>query len=156
LRRGRLSLYAQLSEKALGLSDLLLGQANLAECIHTTSVENLNLMPIGSSRVFNSADLLMSKAFESLLEDLASRFQHVLIDTPPVLALTDASIIGRRCGTTLLVLEAGQSSLREVVETCRRLEQTGTKVSGIVFNKVSMKGNAYGYGPALNAYYDHS
>ena len=156
LRRGRLSLYAKLAENTAGLSDVLLGQSALEQCIHKTSVANLNLMPIGSSRVLNSADLLMGSAFEKLLEDLSERFDHVLIDTPPVLALTDASIVGRRCGMTLVVIEAGQSSMREVVETCRRLSQTGTKVSGIVFNKVPSNGGVYGYGSSMNTYYNYT
>jgi tyrosine-protein kinase Etk/Wzc len=90
------------------------------------------------------AELLMHERFAALLAELSRRFDQVLVDTPPVLAVTDAAVIGRLAGSSLLVLKAGAHSLREIADTLQRLRQAGVDVKGSIFNQTGRLGGRYG------------
>ena len=128
-----------------GLSDYLSGRLNLAQVTKPTKVEGLNVITRGQIPP-NPSELLMHSNFSKLVEEVSCAYDIVIIDTPPILAVTDPAIVSAHTGTTLLVARFGQNHLREIDLTRNRFEQNGIDVKGLVFNGVVKKAsNAYGY-----------
>ena len=128
-----------------GLSDYLSGRLNLAQVTKPTKVEGLNVITRGQIPP-NPSELLMHSNFSKLVEEVSAAYDIVIIDTPPILAVTDPAIVSAHTGTTLLVARFGQNHLREIDLTRNRFEQNGIDVKGVVFNGVLKKAsNAYGY-----------
>ena len=128
-----------------GLSDYLSGRLNLAQVTKPTKVEGLNVITRGQIPP-NPSELLMHSNFNKLVEEVSAAYDIVIIDTPPILAVTDPAIVSAHTGTTLLVARFGQNHLREIDLTRNRFEQNGIDVKGLVFNGVVKKAsNAYGY-----------
>jgi tyrosine-protein kinase Etk/Wzc len=128
-----------------GLADVLAGAQEFAEVIHKTSNPNLEFMGTGTLPT-NPSELLVTDRFRLLFAKLATAYDIVLYDTPPIMAVTDAAVIGRMAGVNLLVLKAGQHPLREITASVRRFEQGGAKVHGVILNDMSRKQGAHGYG----------
>ncbi len=116
-----------------GLSELLSGQISLEEAIRPTDTTNLSFISCGV-RPPNPSELLMSPRLPQYLEALAKRYDVVLIDTPPVLAVTDASIIGGYAGSTFFVVRSGMHSENEIGDALKRLSVAGVHVQGAIFN----------------------
>jgi tyrosine-protein kinase Etk/Wzc len=110
-----------------------------------TGVENLSVIPHGTVPP-NPSELLMTAQFEALLKRLSKEFDMVLIDSPPILAVTDPAVIGKYCGTTLMVSRFNQNPLKEIEIAARRFEQNGIDVKGVIFNGVEKQASGYGYG----------
>ena len=128
-----------------GLSDYLSGRLNLAQVTKPTKVEGLSVITRGQIPP-NPSELLMHSNFNKLVEEVSAAYDIVIIDTPPILAVTDPAIVSAHTGTTLLVARFGQNHLREIDLTRNRFEQNGIDVKGLVFNGVVKKAsNAYGY-----------
>lgn len=94
----------------------------------------------------NPSELLMHPRFEQLLIDLEGLFDIVIVDAPPVLAVSDAAIVGRMTGATLLVARSGRHPVRELEQTVKRLNQAGVQVKGFVFNDLDLNRQRYRYG----------
>ncbi len=132
-------------ELGLGLSDVLSGQASAQQAIKQTSIENLSFISRGKIPP-NPSELLMHNRLAEFLEWAGKEYDIVLVDTPPILAVTDAAIVARNVGTTLLVARYGVNSLKEIEVSIRRFEQNGMEIKGIILNAVENKsGSAYGY-----------
>ncbi|MBN3853614.1 polysaccharide biosynthesis tyrosine autokinase [Paraburkholderia sp. Ac-20340] len=145
MRRGALERYLGGPQDS-GFSELLSGQISLDEAIRATEVDNLHFISCGR-RPPNPSELLMSPRLGQYLEGLALRYDVLLIDTPPVLAVTDAAIIGGHAGSTFLVLRSGMHTEGEIADTLKRLRNTGVRVTGGVFNGVPARARgSYGYG----------
>ncbi|WMO14781.1 polysaccharide biosynthesis tyrosine autokinase [Pseudoalteromonas piscicida] len=128
-----------------GLSDYLSGRLNLSETIKNTQLAGLDVMTRGQIPP-NPSELLMHQNFTKLVEEVSSVYDLVIIDTPPILAVTDPAIVSAHAGTTLLVTRFGQNHAKELEITRNRFEQNGIDVKGVVFNGVVRKSmNAYGY-----------
>ncbi|MCV6021912.1 tyrosine-protein kinase, partial [Escherichia coli] len=84
----------------------------------------------------NPAELLMHERFGKLLEWANNEYDLVIIDTPPILAATDAAIIGNYSGTTLLVARFEMNTPKEIEVSVKRFEQSGVKVKGCIMNGV--------------------
>ncbi|MCM8594283.1 polysaccharide biosynthesis tyrosine autokinase [Accumulibacter sp.] len=144
LRRGHL--HKELGiERAVGLSEYVAGQASLDEILKATAVPRLWVVTTGQIPP-NPSELLMHSRFETLLAELGARFDTVIVDAPPVLAVSDAAIIGRHVGATLMVARAGKHPIRELDQAVRRLAQAGVQVKGFVFNDLNVSRQAYRYG----------
>jgi tyrosine-protein kinase Etk/Wzc len=154
MRRGHLNSFAGL-DRSPGLSDYLAGTAEMAQVVRELPLEGLHLLPTGVLPP-NPAELLMGERFELLVRDLAARYDCVLVDTPPVLAVTDAAIIGRLAGSALLVLKAGEHPLRAIEECARRLQAAGVELKGTIFNGVQPRSSRYGYGYGGRYWYAYS
>ena len=130
-----------------GLSEVLINRIKLREAIKPTKTENLQLLSRGEIAP-NPSELLMSERFSQLMESLENHFDYVIVDTPPILAVTDASIIGQRCGACLLVARYEYSTVKELNLAKKRFEQSGTPINGAILNgiKKSSSKNGYGYG----------
>ncbi len=142
LRRGVLHRYFGL-EAQPGVSDVLSGEATLEAAIHPTDNPNLDLLPAGR-RVTNPAELLAGAAFQRVLGELGPRYKVVIIDTPPILSVTDSALVGRHAGVNLLVLRAGEHSNRDIALAVKRLVQNGVTVRGAVLNDVRPALGRYG------------
>ncbi len=144
LRRGTMHRYASIPKKP-GLSDFIVGSADEKSIVRQTDIPGFSLIT-GGTRPPNPAEILMSPRFEGLIKSLAEKFDFVIIDTPPVLPVTDSAIIGRMCGSTFLVLKAAEHSMRVIEETIKRLRRAGIEPKGFIFNQVGAKVGSYGYG----------
>jgi len=144
MRKGHLHEYLNLA-RSPGLSGLISGGVKLEDALHATAVENLTLMPTGVMPP-NPADLLMSERFDEILDEVSSQFDLVLIDTPPVLAVTDAVLIGRRVGVSFMLVRSGRHPMREIQQAIKQVEQAGVSLAGLVFNDIMPKRSGYGYG----------
>ncbi|WP_350978617.1 polysaccharide biosynthesis tyrosine autokinase [Shewanella sp. AC34-MNA-CIBAN-0136] len=128
-----------------GLSDYLSGRLTLGQVTKATKVNGLSVITRGQIPP-NPSELLMHTNFSNLVEEVSAAYDLVIIDTPPILAVTDPAIVSAHTGTTLLVARFGQNHLREIELTRNRFEQNGIDVKGVVFNGVVKKAsNAYGY-----------
>ncbi|MFT6919087.1 MAG: tyrosine-protein kinase Etk/Wzc [Cognaticolwellia sp.] len=144
MRRGYLHKLMALKPEQ-GLSEYLSGQGSLESVIKSTAVADFDMITRGSIPP-NPSELLMHKNFSHLNDAVRARYDIVIIDTPPVLAVTDAAIIAGYGGTLLLVTRYGQNTLKEIAYTRQRLEQNGIDVKGVVFNGIMKKAsNTYGY-----------
>ena len=128
-----------------GLSDYLSGRLNLEQITKPSKIEGLKVITRGQIPP-NPSELLMHSNFSKLVDEVSKAYDLVIIDTPPILAVTDPAIVSAHTGTTLLVTRFGQNHLREIELTRNRFEQNGIDVKGVVFNGVVKKAsNAYGY-----------
>ncbi len=158
MRKGRVHQILAMAQQP-GLSDMIAGEhRSTNECrefIQSCSVSNLYAITSGTPPP-NPSELLMHENFPSLLDGLASQFDYVIIDSPPVLAVTDAAIIGRAAGATILVVKDGQSPLREIEQSIKRLKHAGANLRGAVYNGVKAASSRYGYGRYYGyGYYHH-
>jgi tyrosine-protein kinase Etk/Wzc len=144
MRKGHLHRYFE-NQNDVGLSDLLSGQAEHQQAIHETKVENLHFIPRGQIPP-NPAELLMHARFQALMERLSDEYDLVLVDTPPILAVTDAAIIGQQAGTSLIVARYGMNSAKEVDVSVHRFEQNKVEIKGAILNAIERRAsNEYGY-----------
>ncbi|MFL7053059.1 polysaccharide biosynthesis tyrosine autokinase [Vibrio cyclitrophicus] len=135
-----------------GLSDVLSGKQEFAQSIKTTPVENLDIITRGQVPP-NPSELLMHPRFAELMEWASKEYDLVIVDTPPVLAVTDPSIVGAFAGTTLMVARYGQNTIKEIDVARHRFEQSGIEVKGVIFNAIEKKASSsYGYGYYNYAY----
>ncbi|HHF3228713.1 TPA: polysaccharide biosynthesis tyrosine autokinase [Vibrio diabolicus] len=129
-----------------GLSDYLSGKTPHSNIIKSTSIDNLDVVTRGQVPP-NPSELLMHPRFKSFVDEMSAQYDLVIIDTPPVLAVTDPSIVGAIAGTTLMVARFDQTTLKEIEVAQGRFEQSGVEVKGVILNAVEKKAsNSYGYG----------
>ncbi|OQY80408.1 MAG: hypothetical protein B6D41_21095 [Chloroflexi bacterium UTCFX4] len=124
-----------------GLTNCLLSHANLNSFARPTRVENLRLLTTGPLPP-NPAELLGSRSMSDLLAALEADSDILIVDSPPVLAVADASILARAVDGTLLVIDSGQTRRDSIARAKENLEQAGARILGIVLNRVS-RGNSY-------------
>ncbi|ELZ6917348.1 polysaccharide biosynthesis tyrosine autokinase [Acinetobacter baumannii] len=144
MRRGYMHKYFDVDVKP-GLSELLSGQADLQKVLHKTQVANLDVITRGKSPT-NPSEILSSNQFKELLEQLQSQYDHIIIDTPPVLAVTDGIIISQYTGVNLIVARYAKSQMKELELTVNHFEQAGVKVNGFILNDIQRASAGYGYG----------
>ncbi|MEZ8513850.1 polysaccharide biosynthesis tyrosine autokinase [Vibrio splendidus] len=135
-----------------GLSDVLSSKQEFAQSVKSTPVENLDIITRGQVPP-NPSELLMHPRFAELMEWASKEYDLVIVDTPPVLAVTDPSIVGAFAGTTLMVARYGQNTIKEIDVARNRFEQSGIEVKGVIFNAIEKKASSsYGYGYYNYAY----
>ncbi|HEP1897900.1 TPA: tyrosine-protein kinase Wzc [Kluyvera cryocrescens] len=125
-----------------GLSDVLVGKSTIESSAKRTAIANLDLIPRGQVPP-NPSELLMSERFSELLKWGSANYDLVLIDTPPILAVTDAAIVGRHAGTTLMVTRYAVNTLKEVETSLNRFEQNGITVKGVILNSIFRRATGY-------------
>ncbi len=134
-----------------GLSDVLAGKTELDAAIHEVpGLPNMHYMVRGDIPP-NPSELLMHPRFAQVLELLAPRYDLVIVDTPPILAVTDPAIVAAHAGASLLVTRFGLNQAKEILLTLKRFEQNGVQIKGTIFNAVEKRATGYySYG-----YYDY-
>jgi capsular exopolysaccharide synthesis family protein len=149
LRKPTLHRIFELSD-AVGLSSVMAGRESLEKAIQRTAVEGLDVLPCGPIPA-NPSEILNSKAFAEMLQKLSQRYDHIVLDSPPVLPVTDARILGATCDVTLLVLRANRSTRRMSEYAAEAMLGVGARVLGVVVNDVPRSKRTgyhggYGYG----------
>lgn len=142
LRRGKIHSYLA-QRKAPGLSEVLQGKCSVEEAKKTIVANKFfHFLPAG---VFpeNPAELLFNGKFKKFLEHVSSAYDIVLIDTPPVLAVTDALIIAKEAAINLFVVGAGVEPIKEIEGAVKRLQQGNVAINGFVFNNARFKNASY-------------
>ncbi|MDV4312152.1 polysaccharide biosynthesis tyrosine autokinase [Acinetobacter indicus] len=144
LRRGYLHKYFN-QQAQLGLADYLNGQTDLNQVIKATEVSGLDVIVRGKSPA-NPSELLSTSQFAAMLSQLSEQYDHILIDTPPILAVTDGIIISQHAGVNLVIARYAKTQMKELELTINRFEQAGVKVNGIILNDIQRSSAGYGYG----------
>lgn len=141
MRKGHLGRGVKL-EHDNGLSDYLVNDKEINEVIHSGQIENLEFIAKGKTPP-NPSELLMHKRFTELCEWASENYDIVIIDTPPVLAVTDAAIVGRQAGTTLMITRFAKTAPKEIEVSIDRLEQAGIETKGVILNAVEKTASSY-------------
>jgi tyrosine-protein kinase Etk/Wzc len=144
MRRGHLHEYLGVSRDN-GLSEFISGEIPIGGALRETRINGLTFIPTGRIPP-NPSELLLHKRFTNCLSVLTPRYDHIIIDSPPILAVTDATIIGQMAGGTLMVLKSGEHPMREIDQAVKRLQQSGVNLRGLLFNDVSIQSQRYGAG----------
>ncbi|MGQ0658366.1 MAG: polysaccharide biosynthesis tyrosine autokinase [Chromatiales bacterium] len=144
LRKGCINDFFGIDRKQ-GLSDFIAGDIETEQLVRKTNTDGLNVIPTGTLPP-NPSELLLHERFASVLETLSSQYDYVIVDSSPILAVTDPAIIGSLAGVTLLVVKAGEHPLREIEEAAKRLRQAGANLCGVVFNNIDISRSREGYG----------
>ncbi|PFA05089.1 CpsD/CapB family tyrosine-protein kinase [Bacillus cereus] len=127
-----------------GLTSLLSGQAKLMQCIQKTDVENVYLMASGPIPP-NPAELLGNRVMDEALLEAYNMFDIILIDTPPVLVVTDAQILANKCDGVILVVRSEQTEKDNIVKAKQILDKASGKLLGVVLNDKREEKEQYGY-----------
>ncbi len=134
----------EISNDEGGLSSALTGRSTLDEAVRSTSIKYLDLMPTCPG-VPNPSEMLNSIAFRKTLETLSARYDRIVIDSPPVMPVTDTQILAAFCNVTLLVLKADKSTRKVSQQARDGLLSVGAHLLGVVVNATSKKRGNYGY-----------
>lgn len=131
-------------DRTPGLSNFLVGDAELTKVVSSTSIPNLYLMPAGQFPL-NPAELLGSERMKVALELLCQQFKHVIIDSPPVLGFTDSVILSTVADAVVLIVRGGKTTREAAQRTIITLEGVNAKILGVVINSIDLHGNGYSY-----------
>ncbi|MEF6897564.1 polysaccharide biosynthesis tyrosine autokinase [Escherichia coli] len=139
-------------EMGAGLSAYLGGQTEMMQVISKTGFDGLDFVCRGAVPP-NPSELLMQPRFKALLDWASEHYDFVIVDSSPILMVTDAAIVGQHVGASLLVARFAQTAVKEVEVAIRRFEQNGVVIKGILLNAVEKKASSY-YGNY--GYYQYS
>lgn len=140
--------YSFMVSNRLGVTSLLSNQAGMDQIIQPCSVENLSVITSGPLPP-NPAEMLASQRMSTFLEELESRFDIIVIDTPPALAVTDSQIIASKCDGVILVIDSGKVKREKALRVKNSLLHVKANILGVVLNNMG-KNNKDGY---YNYYY---
>ena len=140
-RKGYLHQYFGL-DRGNGLSDLIAGDMSFEELVHKGVTENVDFISTGNLPP-NASELLLHANFGKFLSAVKESYDYVLIDTPPILAVSDTLSIGPHAGTILMIARAGISTASDIRESMKRLDRAGMSVKGIVLNDVKARPGGY-------------
>lgn len=143
-----------LTSNQKGLSDLLVGNFTFEDAVQKTHIENLDLLTSGT-RPPNPSELLASEKMKSFIEELRKKYDCIIIDTPPVIAVTDAQIVSRHADGCLLVVASSQAEREAAIKAKELLEKVDAKILGVVLNKLDVQEKGY-YGYYYTDYSEES
>lgn len=132
----------------IGLSDLLAGEVTFDEAVQKTKVENLIVLTSGTKPP-NPSELLASEKMKNFINSLKEKCDSIILDTPPVLMVTDAQLLASYTDGYLLVVSSGEVDRNAAIKSKELLEKVNAKILGVVLNKLQVSGKGY-YG-----YYHH-
>ncbi|MDZ4130436.1 MAG: CpsD/CapB family tyrosine-protein kinase, partial [Hydrogenophaga sp.] len=151
LRKGYINQYFGLS-RGPGLSELVTGSKTFDEVVQRNVAPGVDLIPTGALPP-NPGELLLSPATVHLIQTLSTQYDLVIIDTPPVLAVSDTQVLAPVAGTVFLIAKANVTAIGEIHESVKRLQQSGVAVKGVVFNDFKVDKRRYGgYGYRYSRY----
>jgi capsular exopolysaccharide synthesis family protein len=133
--------------RTTGLTNILIGKTTLQEVVRSTKIENLDLLVSGTLPP-NPSELLASAAMEKLLKTITDRYDIVLFDSPPVIAVTDAAVLARKLDGIVLVVKSGETSRDAILRSRVLLENVNAHIFGVMLNGVKsdhMYGSYYYY-----------
>jgi succinoglycan biosynthesis transport protein ExoP len=127
-----------LEDALRNISDIMLGEIKLKEIIKSPGMENVWILT-GGHIPLNPAEILESSEMENLIKELRSRFDVVFFDSPPVLPVTDASLLASKVDSVILCYEVGRTSRDALLRAKVQLESVGAKISGIILNHTALQ-----------------
>jgi tyrosine-protein kinase Etk/Wzc len=151
LRNGHLHASLGLNRN-MGLSEVIMGTHRVQEVIAREVLPNVDFLSTGTLSG-DSSELLMRPVVPGLLTSLETQYDIVLIDSAPVLAVSDTVILGMHASAIYLLTQAGVTTADDVVESLKRLMQAGLSVNGFLLNGVPLRGKRYGYGYGYGSYW---
>lgn len=134
MRKGKVARYLGVEEQK-GLSDYLAGKAQLEEIIFSIDIDHLGFISCGGVPSYPS-DLLGSARMNDLLKQLRSQYEYILVDTPPVIPVTDAVIVGTQADGVLMVIKAGETQRGIVKRASELLQQADAKIAGHILTGI--------------------
>ncbi|MDD5529619.1 MAG: polysaccharide biosynthesis tyrosine autokinase [bacterium] len=137
-----------------GLTDVLFDGKVMRKAIVETEIENLSILP-GGKVPPNPAELIASKRMCELIEELKEEFQCIIFDSPPILSVTDSTILASKLDSTILVIQASKTNRLAIARAKETLEHTNAKLLNIVLNMIPINFPMYGY-PYYYSYYSTS
>ncbi len=156
MRRGQQRKYFDIPRAHPGLANVLAGEVDLPSALIATGVENLSVLSSGPFPP-NPSELLMREDLSHLIKMLDADFDLIIIDAPPVLAVTDPVVLGRAAGAVIAVTRFGRTHPGEVLAMKKTLEAAGVKLSGAILNDFDPKSarGRYSYNYAYNTRYSY-
>lgn len=150
LRKGYLHRYFGLERKD-GVSDVIVSRIDASQATHRDVIENVDFIATGNLPP-RPAELLAHRNFSEFLQRISAQYDYVVIDTAPVLAVSDALVVAPYVGAIFNVVRGSLSTLGEIEEAVKRFKQAGAEVNGIVFNDLKPSAGRYGYGSRYGKY----
>jgi len=141
-------------KKHPGLTDVLTGNHGLESVIQDTKVENLKIIPCGTIPP-NPAELLSSEAMKGLIDRLKEQFDFILFDSPPVMSVTDPTILANLADGVILVIKGGETPRPPIQRALQQLSKLDTKLLGVVLNGMDFKKGKYYYHYYYKYHYDY-
>ena len=142
-------------QAGLGIADVLAGKATFEAVVQHTGVPGLDLVATGSFPE-NPAELVLRPAMQQFLREAAEKYDLVFLDAPPVLAVSESTVIGSIADAAILVVHGGHTSRKLVKMSLRQLQTRGARIAGLVINSLDMAHAAhYGYSSYYAPYYTY-
>jgi capsular exopolysaccharide synthesis family protein len=138
-------------DNTIGLSNYLAGDAQPDQLVKPTDIPNLSVLPSGPLPP-NPVELVSGPKLPALLEQLGERFSHIILDSPPVLGLADAMVLGNQVGTVLYIVASASTKKGHAKAALKRLRLAGVQPIGTVMTKVNLLDGSYGYESAYYYY----
>jgi len=151
MRRPRVHKVFGLDRK-IGLSNVLVGTAPLKNAITASKVEGLDILPVGSIPP-NPSEIIGSRKMEQLLDALRENYARVIIDTPPIVSVSDALVLSRMVDRVLLVIRSGETPRPAIQSSLAQLQTVNAKIMGAVLNAVGVGRDSYYYYQYSHYYY---
>lgn len=126
-----------------GLTEYLVGKAELEDVICTTDVEGLDMVFAGVTPP-NPSELLGQERFEEFIAQVRERYDYIIIDTPPIGSVIDAAVVAKKTDGVIMVIASNQNSCRDAQRMKKQLENAQCHILGAVLNKVNIKKKGYG------------
>jgi len=144
LRKPRVHTLFPKLNRDMGMSDVLVGHAELAKAVQKTNVDGLHVLTTGT-KVPNPSELLQESELESIFTKFAEYYDRVIIDTPPVLPVSDTRLLARHAQTVILVVRALKAPVGAIMRAKELLEQSKAPIAGVVINAMKRKHAGSGY-----------
>ncbi len=156
LRRGRQhTIFNIMNPTNAGYSNLILNykdEIKMSRYIVKTDVKNIDLLPTGPIPP-NPIELLSSKSNADLLEALREHYDIILLDCPPILGMSDTSILTKYSDANILVVSSGKTQVDMIEKAKKAFETANSKINGVIINRANTKGSSY-YSYYANSYYE--
>lgn len=131
MRKGKINQYFGYT-KSPGLAEIINGTADIASVLKTVA-NGFDFIPTGSCPS-KPTELLMSKQYSNCIEQLSKSYDQIILDTPPILAVSDGVIVAKQCATNLIIVGMGTNQIDELEVMVKRLRKNGISIDGLVFN----------------------
>jgi succinoglycan biosynthesis transport protein ExoP len=138
-------------EDGVGLTSVVAGKISLGKAIKAAPTKGLYILPSGPLPP-NPSEILNGQVFAQIMARLEEKFDHIVVDSPPVMPVTDARILGAFCDLTVIVLRVQKSSRRLSEHAVNSMNSVGSRILGVIVNGVPRHKNGYGYGYAGYGY----
>ena len=134
--------YAFSTSNLDGITSVLTKDSSLGMAITNTTIPNLDILTSGPIPP-NPSELLDSQAMDGIMRDLKEDYDYVIYDSPPILAVTDSQTIASKCDGVVMVIASGKTQKDRAIKAKDLLEKAGSKMLGVVINRVEEKKNEY-------------